>query len=458
MVQRVPKNTLLISFGFVFVYSAFDSLTDIEEAIIEGYKRDGHRFSGSGYYVLAAFNISFAVFAVMVPLIIDLIGFRKSLLFSSLIFLLFMASNIVPIDFIVYMFACLCGLCTSLLWSSGFAVLAASCEYQYVALNATIFYWSAQFSYCAGSLYIFLVTYLSPSTSDYLNEKDRFIFTSGFTIFSSFSFILFYFVQVPSERLLSSDFRSSFSSSIHNARRNAVSLIRNLNFSCIFIIFLFTGVSQSFMTGVYSSCIIHTLDFNKNEIDAKSMVGLSGLFLGLGEIVSGSLKTCLLWKSRSPRVREILCLIAYSLFNSSHYLIYLNLRDNSPYDNTYGSTLFNSPVPYLAITCSFLIGLADFVYQSELFAIIGEVSGSDERKAAVATMFYSFLQGIGGMSGFVYAGNTGLSFQLAVLVVLNFLSILIFILRNKSKSSEPFLSGRTIANEEGATDYSIFSD
>ena len=458
MARRIPRNTLLISFGFVFVYSAFDSLTDIEEAIIEGYKKDGHNFAGSGYYVLAAFNIAFAVFAFTVPLIIDLIGFKKSLLISALIFLLFMASNIVPIDFVVYPFACLCGLCTSLLWSSGFAVLSASCERQDVALNATIFYWSAQFSYCAGSLYIFLVTYFSPTTSDYVTKRDRILFTCGFTIFSSFSFILFHFVKVPTERLLSSDLKTSVSTSLQDAKNNVLSLVKNLNFSAIFLIFLFTGISQSFMTGVYSSCMIHTLDFNKNDIDAKSMVGLSGLLLGAGEIVSGCVKTLLLWRTQSPRVREMLCLLAYTVFNTSHYLIYINLKDNSPYENTHGSTLFATPNPYLAVTCSFLIGLADFVYQSELFAIIGEVSGSNEKKAAVATMFYSFLQGVGGMSGFIYAGNSGLMFQLAVLVVINFFCILIFILRDKSRSEGPFRPGHTFANEEGGVEYSPFSD
>ena len=191
------------------------------------------------------------------------------------------------------------------------------------------------------------------------------------------------------------------------------------------------------MTGVYSTSIAHTLNFNKYKVDSKAMVGLSGIGLGCGEVLSGFFKTSLLYNNSCLKRRMRLCLAAYIFFNISHFLILLNLPDETPYEDSYKSSFFSSsPSPFLAIVCSFLIGLSDFVYQSELFATIGEIAANDAAISGTATAFYSFLQGLGGMSAFLYAGSTGLLFQISILAILNFMSILIFLFRDKSKQIE----------------------
>ncbi|XP_075256394.1 UNC93-like protein MFSD11 [Convolutriloba macropyga] len=434
---KVPKNTMIISLGFFFMYSAFDSMTDIEESIIEGFQDGGHSFTGSGYYVLSVFNVSFAICAFFTPVLMDILGFKISLLVCAVSFTLFIGSHFYPIAAIVYPLSVLVGITTSLLWSTGFALLSVSCRQEYVALNATIFYLTAQFSYALGSLYIFTVLYLDPSSADDISDKSRIISIAGYTAFSVIGLFTFQLASVPSD-YVSSQERSynlqTMKDVFGRALKTGFDLLKDRNFSCICIIFLFTGLSQSFMTGVYNTSIAHTLSFNDNKIDSKAMVGLSGVALGCGEVISGFFKVFLLSNSSSLKRRMRLCLAAFICFNTSHFMIILNLPDETPYKDSYSSAyISSSPNPYIAVICSFLIGLSDFVYQSELFATIGELGGTNEAVLGMATVFYSFLQGIGGMSAFLYAGSTGLLFQISILAVLNFFSILVFLFRDKAK-------------------------
>ena len=433
--QRVPRNTFIISFGFFFMYSAFDSMADIEESIIEGFKADGNSFSGSGYYVLSVFNVSFAVCAFFTPILMEMLGFKPGLFLCSVVFTLFMAAHIYPVTIVVYSSAVLIGLCTSLLWSTGFALLSISCLQEHIALNATIFYLTAQLSYALGSLYIFVVLFLDPSSADHVSNKSRIISVSGFTLFSTVGLITFQLASVPQN--ITSGRRSydlaGFKQLLLRSFKTGFALGKDINFTCICVIFLFTGLSQSFMTGVYNTSIAHTLAFNGNKVDSKAMVGLSGVALGCGEVLSGLFKVFLLSNSSNISRRMRLCVAAFITFNVSHLLILLNLPDETPYQDSYGEGyIASSPNPYIAVICSFLIGLADFVYQSELFATIGEIGGSNEAITGTATVFYSFLQGIGGMSAFLYAGSTGLLFQISILAALNFVSVLIFLFRDKS--------------------------
>jgi len=49
--------------------------------------------------------------------------------------------------------------------------------------------------------------------------------------------------------------------------------------------FVYTGLELSFFSGVYSTCVGFTNKFP----DAKKLVGLCGILVGLGEVVGGAL-------------------------------------------------------------------------------------------------------------------------------------------------------------------------
>ena len=59
------------------------------------------------------------------------------------------------------------------------------------------------------------------------------------------------------------------------------------------MILFFKGIELSFFSGVYSACISFTLRFE----DAKRLVGLSGIFIGCGEIL-GNVETSFLFKNK----------------------------------------------------------------------------------------------------------------------------------------------------------------
>lgn len=86
------------------------------------------------------------------------------------------------------------------------------------------------------------------------------------------------------------------------------------------------GFELSFYSGVYSSSIGFTLKFGES---AKQLVGLSGIFIGIGEIFGGVLFG-LLGSKTIKFGRDPIVIVGFIVHLVSFLLIYLNLPDNAP--------------------------------------------------------------------------------------------------------------------------------
>ena len=91
--------------------------------------------------------------------------------------------------------------------------------------------------------------------------------------------------------------------------------------------FVYTGMIGTFYNGVYGSALGFTTDFGSQ---AKSMVGLHGIVLGIGETLGG-----LLFFTFGHRFvrhgREVVVLVGFFLHLISFILIFINLPPDSPY-------------------------------------------------------------------------------------------------------------------------------
>nr|KAF6296276.1 major facilitator superfamily domain containing 11 [Myotis myotis] len=82
----------------------------------------------------------------------------------------------------------------------------------------------------------------------------------------------------------------------------------------------YTGLELTFFSGVYGTCIGAVNKFGAEE---KSLIGLSGIFIGIGEILGGSLFGLLSKNNRFGRNPVVLLgtLVHFVAF----YLIFLNM-------------------------------------------------------------------------------------------------------------------------------------
>jgi hypothetical protein len=92
----------------------------------------------------------------------------------------------------------------------------------------------------------------------------------------------------------------------------------------------FAGVELSFFSGVYSSSIGFTRQLGEN---AKQLVGMSGIFIGVGEVFGGALFG-LLGKKTIRWGRDPIVIIGFLIHIIAFFLIFMNLPNAAPFGDT----------------------------------------------------------------------------------------------------------------------------
>lgn len=148
---------------------------------------------------------------------------------------------------------------------------------------------------------------------------------------------------------------------------------------------------MSFFSGVYSPSIGFTQAIGES---AKQLVGLSGIFIGVGE-VSGGVAFGLMGARTAKKIgRDPIVVLGFVIHVIAFFLIFLNLPNNANLGDTsdvgkgemltFNSNLnkyltristafFNPPLPSVALLCSFLLGLGDSCFNTQIYSMLGSV-------------------------------------------------------------------------------------
>jgi hypothetical protein len=103
------------------------------------------------------------------------------------------------------------------------------------------------------------------------------------------------------------------------------------------VAFFYIGIEFSFLSGVYSTSVGATLQLE----DSKSLVGMSGIFIGVGEITGGLLFGIL--GSKTNRYgRDPVILLGFLSHAIGFFLIFLNIPDAAPLGDTWDSAFIQS--------------------------------------------------------------------------------------------------------------------
>lgn len=168
---------------------------------------------------------------------------------------------------------------------------------------------------------------------------------------------------------------------------------------------------MSFLSGVYSPSIGFTLPFGES---AKQLVGLSGICIGLGEVFGG-ISFGLLGKKTIRFGRDPIVILGFIVHILAFFLIFLNLPDDAPLGDTTNTAYFNPPLTYVALSCSFLLGLGDSCFNTQVYSMLGGVFAN---QSAAAFALFKFMQSLGAAASFGYSSYWGLRVQMAILIAL----------------------------------------
>ncbi|XP_036446016.1 UNC93-like protein MFSD11 isoform X2 [Colossoma macropomum] len=429
---KMLLNIFILGIGFMLMFTAFQTCGNIEQTVIKSF--NSTEFHGSGYTSMAIIYGVFSASNLIAPSVVAVIGPQLSLFFSGLVYSGYIAMFIHPFTWSFYTFSVLVGIAAAVLWTAQGNLLTINSTDSTIGRNSGIFWALLQFSLFSGNLYI----YFAWHDKVHILDKDRKTVFISLTVISLVGNFLFFLIQrvepevLPSEAsesLLPGDTSESDSGGVApqsratralDAFKKAIQLAVTKEMLLLSISIAYTGLELTFYSGVYGTCIGAMTRFGNN---AKSLIGLSGIFIGVGEILGGSLFGMLNQCSRFGRNPVVLLgLLTHFL---AFFLIFLNIAPDAPLAPEEGTELqgFISPNVDVALLCSFLLGLGDSCFNTQLLSIIGFVYHDD---SAPAFAVFKFVQSITAAVAFFYSNYLLLHWQLLIMVLVGFAGTLSF--------------------------------
>lgn len=412
----------------MFMFTAFQTCGNVAQTVIRSLNSTD--FHGSGYTSLAIIYGVFSASNLITPSVVAIVGPQISMFVSGLFYSIYIAVFIQPFPWSFYTASVFIGIAAAVLWTAQGNCLTINSDEHTIGRNSGIFWALLQSSLFFGNLYI----YFAWQGKTQISENDRRTVFIALTVISLVGTVLFFLIRKPDpENVLGEDDDScddqdmeATESAQNNVTKAADAFKKSLKLCVtkemllLSVTTAYTGLELTFFSGVYGTCIGAVNKFGTEE---KSLIGLSGIFIGIGEILGGSLFGLL---SKSNRVgRNPVVLLGTLVHFLAFYLIFLNLPGDAPIAPVGGtnSSAYIRPSKEIAILCSFLLGLGDSCFNTQLLSILGFLYSED---SAPAFAVFKFVQSICAAVAFFYSNYLLLHWQLLVMVIFGFFGTISF--------------------------------
>lgn len=421
-------NIIVLGIAFMFIFTAFQTCGNVAQTVITSLNSTD--FHGSGYTSMAIIYGVLSASNIITPSVVTVVGPQLSMFASGFFYSMYIAVFIQPFPWAFYTASVFIGIAAAVLWTAQGNCLTINSDELTIGRNSGIFWALLQSSLFFGNLYI----YFAWQGKTHISESDRRTVFIALTVISLVGTVLFFLIRKPEpENVLGEDESADDQDmevpdrSAQNNLGKAVDAFKKSLKLCVTkemlllsVTTAYTGLELTFFSGVYGTCIGAVNKFGTEE---KSLIGLSGIFVGIGEILGGSLFGLLSKNNRFGRNPVVLLgiLVHFVAF----YLIFLNLPGDAPLAPMEGtdSGAYITPSKEVAIFCSFLLGLGDSCFNTQLLSILGFLYSED---SAPAFAIFKFVQSICAALAFFYSNYLLLHWQLLIMVVFGFLGTISF--------------------------------
>uniref|UniRef100_A0A8V1ALV7 UNC93-like protein MFSD11 n=1 Tax=Gallus gallus TaxID=9031 RepID=A0A8V1ALV7_CHICK len=396
-------NVLILGISFMFIFTAFQTCGNIAQTVITNLNSTD--FHGSGYTSMSIIYGVFSASNLISPSVVALVGPQLSMFISGIFYSLYIAVFIQPSTWSFYTASVFIGIAAAVLWTAQGNCLTINSDENTIGRNSGVFWALLQSSLFFGNLYI----YFAWQGKTYISESDRRTVFIALTVISLVGTVLFFLIRkqedtkAPGEEDSTNEIHGDSSSAQNKLMRAVDAFKRSIKLSFTKEILLlsvttaYTGLELTFFSGVYGTCIGAVNRFGTEE---KSLIGLSGIFIGVGEILGGGIFGLLSKKSRFGRNPIVMLGIAVHFI--AFYLIFVNMPSNAPVAPMEGTDdiAYMIPSKEVAIFCSFLLGLGDSCFNTQLLSILGFLYSED---SAPAFAIFKFVQSICAAVAYFYS-------------------------------------------------------
>lgn len=438
MVDRRTFNVVILGVGFLFIFTAFTTCGNIEQTVVKSLENG--TFSGSGYHSLGIIYGVFSFSNLLAPTVVTIIGPKITMFLSGILYSGYIAVFISPSTWSFYFTSVLIGVGAALLWTAQGQFLVENSEASTINRNTGMFWALLQCSMVFGNLYIYFDWNGRTEIPD-SSRRNIFLSLVVASVLGTLSFLVLRSSRHEEELLSEEEGQSLLSTrSMYTHRANTaiqdtkselgtiLQLLKTKTLLLLSPCMAYSGLELSFYSGVYGTCIGATAQFGAA---AKGLIGISGIVVGIGEIVGGGLFGLLCKNSRFRRTSVVF--LGMVVHFVAFYLIFLNIPDDASvvFESSSQKTPYLTPSVSIALLCSFLLGLGDSCFNTQLYSILGHVYAEHSTPAFA---IFKFIQSVFAAVAFFYSGYLLLMWQLLLMVILGFTGTLCFFVVERTQN------------------------
>ncbi|KAM6344051.1 UNC93-like protein MFSD11 isoform 1-T8 [Alca torda] len=419
-------NIIILGVSFMFIFTAFQTCGNIAQTVITNLNNTD--FHGSGYTSMSIIYGVFSASNLVSPSVVAIVGPQLSMVVSGIFYSLYIAVFIQPATWAFYTASVFIGIAAAVLWTAQGNCLTVNSDQNTIGRNSGVFWALLQSSLFFGNLYI----YFAWQGKTHISESDRRTVFIALTVISLVGTVLFFLIRkredtkAPGEEDSTNEILGDSSSAENKMTRAVAAFKKSIKLSFTKEIMLlsvttaYTGLELTFFSGVYGTCIGAVNRFGSEE---KSLIGLSGIFIGVGEILGGGLFGLLSKNNRFGRNPVVM--LGMVVHFIAFYLIFFNMPNDAPIAPMRGTddVAYMIPSKEVAIFCSFLLGLGDSCFNTQLLSILGFLYSED---SAPAFAIFKFVQSICAAVAYFYSNYFLLQWQLLIMVVVGFFGTITF--------------------------------
>ncbi|VDL61160.1 unnamed protein product [Hymenolepis diminuta] len=396
------RNKVLVcgvGFAFLAIFSAFGAASQATESVLEETRKEkGSSFMVSGYVSLAIVYAACAIFNWISPTIVSFVKPKYAMFVGSVTYVFFLTAFFEPIAWLIY-----------------FASAVLGCGAARGAFN-----------------YFLLSNVIS------ITSHSRYLLYGVFTAICTVGCVFLLMLPLPKMEMQDTS-ESDSTVPLQNNQDSAISVRSTIAKSfhlclspCMLAILLatcFTGINLAFYSGVYGTCLGRMQVFGEK---AKSYIGLSGIFVGVGEIVGGQLTAV-----GGNRIRPtFIMMFGFLTAILSAISTFLMVPPEAPIKET-SATGFIEPSVYLAMVIGTLLGLNDSLWNTQISALIGKIypTNADSVATAAAFALFKFIQSVTSAIAFFYSSVLLLHWQLLIFMIFAILGISGFLYADRRSTS-----------------------
>ncbi|XP_063605818.1 UNC93-like protein MFSD11 isoform X2 [Penaeus indicus] len=411
--KKVLSYIMGLGVAFMLVFTAFNTNGIMTQVVIRSIQHEDPNFKGSGYISLAVIYAVFATFNWLSPSCLSFLGPKITMIIGGVSYAIFIAGFLWPKTWILYLTSVLVGAGAALIWTGQGNYLTLMSDQTTISRNSGIFWAMLQSSLLFGNIFV----YYQFMGKEIIDSYTRMIVFSVLTIVAVIGVCVMCILPKPGSE---GGGRTDDLGGPYAALKKSFALFKTKDMLLLSVTFFYTGIELSFFSGVYSACLGSTLRFP----DPKRLVGLSGMFIGVGEILGGGVFG--IFGSKTVKSgRDPIVILGYVVHMVCFFLIFMNLPTNSPLQNTLDTAFLpgGQPSEVIALMCSFLLGFGDACFNTQIYSILGSVYPDN---SGPAFALFKFMQSLSAAACFFYSSIFQLYWHLGILVVFATLGTLSF--------------------------------